>query len=421
MAILADTGATSEEGFPIRRQRSHHLRDLEAGLVGVAPDRDAWLSQAEFWRPNRRAVNLARIRVAFVDLDYHKIDFYARESPSTMLSRVLERCDDASIPVPSLVIDSGQGLQLKWVFAEPLPAEALPRWRAMERYLIDVFSDLGGDPACSDPSRVLRIVGTRNSRANRSVSVVWSSGSEPTFDELCDSVLPISREECREAKQRRKKRENRSQLDLLDGGAGTTTGFRYSSGRALAKKRLDDLRRLVELRGGVKPGERMIHLFWRLNFMALWGAVNADSFMENAEELAQELDPSWNRNTKELKTLADKAAAYGRGETVTYAGAEYPPLYTPRNETLIRIFGISEDEQRQLRTLINKTVAAERHRDRERQRRRKSGAVDRATYERESAECRKPWEKLGISRRSWYRKGRPDPDSGTLAQVRACY
>ena len=71
-----------------------------------------------------------------------------------------------------------------------------------------------------------------------------------------------------------------------------------------------------------------------------------------------------------------------------------------------------------LRTLISRDMATERRRDRDRKRdkarRRAAGAVDRATYEANSATRQKPWEALGMSRRSWYRAGKPAaPADGT--------
>lgn len=49
--------------------------------------------------------------------------------------------------------------------------------------------------------------------------------------------------------------------------------------------------------------------------------------------------------------------------------------------------------------------------------RRTSGARKRAEYEANSLSQTKPWLVMGLSRRSWYRKGKPIPPR-TLAQVR---
>ena len=79
-------------------------------------------------------------------------------------------------------------------------------------------------------------------------------------------------------------------------------------------------------------------------------------------------------------TLYSKAKAYEAGEKVKFGGKEFAPLYTPKNDTLINLFGITDQEQRELRTIISTDMAAERHRDRDTARRRAAGAVDRETY-----------------------------------------
>jgi DNA-binding CsgD family transcriptional regulator len=103
-----------------------------------------------------------------------------------------------------------------------------------------------------------------------------------------------------------------------------------------------------------------------------------------AKALARELAPDWQQNSKELMTLYSKAKAYEAGEKITFGGKEYAPLYTPRNDTLINLFQITDQEQCELRTIISRDMAAERRRERDRERdtarRRAAGAVDRETY-----------------------------------------
>jgi len=253
-------------------------------------------------------------------------------------------------------------------------------WNACQRHLVDKLAELGADPAAKDASRVLRLVNTVNTKSGnvcRVVHVLEDKG-EPiryNFEYLCEMLLPVARWDI---ETQQKQRRDRQQLTLLPGGRpGHLKGF---SGRQLAWDRLEDIRRLADLRGGVKEGERMHHLFWRLNFLLLSGATNSSLMYHEAAALAGELDPRWNYRSKELMTLYSKAKANEAGETVEFNGRKVPPLYTPRNDTLINLFQITDDEQRQLKTIISKDMAKERHRERETKRRRAAGAVDRETY-----------------------------------------
>ncbi len=56
---------------------------------------------------------------------------------------------------------------------------------------------------------------------------------------------------------------------------------------------LEDLRKLGQLRGGINEGERMRHLFWRLNFLLLSGATNSAQMYHEAAALSSELDTRW--------------------------------------------------------------------------------------------------------------------------------
>ncbi|MGN5927273.1 hypothetical protein [Pseudomonas aeruginosa] len=155
-----------------------------------------------------------------------------------------------------------------------------------------------------------------------------------------------------------------------------------------------------------------------LNFLLLSGATHSGQMYHEAAALAGELDPAWSYRSKELMTLYAKAKAHEAGEKVEFGGKQLSPLYTPKNDTIISLFQITDEEQRKLRTLISSDMAKERDRERHTARRRAAGAVDRQTYESRSLSRQKPWEALGMSRASWYRAGKPAaPASETSPSV----
>lgn len=97
----------------------------------------------------------------------------------------------------------------------------------------------------------------------------------------------------------------------------------------------------------------MRHLFWRLNFLLLSGATNSAQMYHEAAALSSELDTRWSYRSKELMTLYSKAKSYEAGERVEFGGKSFAPLYTPKNDTLINLFQISQQEQEQLKTIIS--------------------------------------------------------------------
>lgn len=183
---------------------------------------------------------------------------------------------------------------------------------------------------------------------------------------------------------REARRNGGPDLSLVEGeGAGANkNGLHRFGSNQLAWDRLEDIRTLIRVRGGVSPHQSMTTLFMSLNFLLLSGVTNSTQMFYEAAALSNEFGfGAFNRDS-ELSTLYNKAKDNEAGKTVTFNGREYPPLYTPRNSTLIDMFGITDDEQRQLRTIISKDMAKERDAERNRKKRHESGEnkMSRAEY-----------------------------------------
>jgi hypothetical protein len=383
---------TKKDG--IYKTSNHKLIDMPKVLPLVPLDGETYISQAEFAQPNRRAVNLLRIWLVFVDLDCYKL------SPAKALSTLFWICDENKIPYPSIVIFSGRGLQAKWLLEKPITRQLLPWWNGVQAALSKIFCNLGADGQARDVSRVFRLVGTTNLKSKERVIVMHvthDEGQEPKrycFEFLTEVFMPNSTEfmahndhpytleEQNAIVMRREAREARAlgkpSLTLIQGK--NINGLRKFSGSRLAWDRLEDIRKLIAIRGGVRPGQSMSTLFWTLNFLLLSGATHSSNMYYEAIALAKEFGFKDENRKSELSTLYAKAKDFNAGKKIKFDGKEYPALYTPRNSTLINIFNITDDEQRQLKTIISKDLAKERHRERELVRRRTGGSISREEY-----------------------------------------
>lgn len=97
----------------------------------------------------------------------------------------------------------------------------------------------------------------------------------------------------------------------------------------MAWDRLEDLRKLYILRGSEsKEGERMLFLFWQINFLLLSGATNANEMYLEASELAKSIDPNWGYKSEELSTLYEKAKDYQAGRSITFNNKQYPTAFS---------------------------------------------------------------------------------------------
>ena len=415
-----------------KRQRSYRLSQMPLVIHLLDKSRDTWISQAEFTQPNRRVVNLWRVGLLFVDLDTYKVDMSG--DPERMAQALVMHCQDEGIPAPSLVVFSGRGLQAKWLLDAAIPRQALPRWNLCQRALVDRLTSFGADQQAKDASRVLRLVGAVNTKSGEVARVVGvtEADGQPVrygFEYLCEWLLPMARETIERerqdwAAQKAARQARNQQLVVLPGGR-QINGLRGFSGRQLAWHRMEDLRKLAELRGGVHEGERMLHLFWQLNFLLLSGATNTGQMWHEAQALARAIDPSWHSDKSALSTLYAKARQFEAGESVDFNGKAYPALYTPKNDHLISLFRITDTEQAEMKTIITADVA----RGRDAGRKAASRAAAGATPHEQSKTHQKPWEALGMSRATWYRKGQPPqlvekciyPPVDNVRQIRPYY
>ena len=83
-----------------KRQSSHRLIDMPTVLGLIDKNRDTWMTQAEFIRPNRRVVNLARVGLLFAELDTYRKPWASGRTPEQLVDSVLYHCTQEGMPPP---------------------------------------------------------------------------------------------------------------------------------------------------------------------------------------------------------------------------------------------------------------------------------------------------------------------------------
>lgn len=374
------------------QQKSYLLHLLPFTIANLNRSRDTYLSQAEFSKPNRRVINLLQLGLLWVDLDVYNSEF-AGEAPERTLGRVLWYCNEKGIPDPSVVMHSGRGLYLKWIFSTPIPRQALPRWLAVQKELLRLFSQYGADSNAVDASRVLRLQGTINTKSGLVCDVIHpSKDSAPElydFDLLANEILPYSREEVAAHKQGLKnknamckKEQEAHNLHLVQGGGHPTTLRRFNP-LQINYDRLEDLRTVARLRGwteGNPDGERDKFLFAGVCFLA-WIVAPGQLYRE-ALALAREFCPAWDqaRVYSAVSAAYQRAVDASKGKMTIYKGQEKDRRYTWSNNGLISFLNITSGEEHELNTIISKGEARQRDATRKLEARRKAGAMPREAY-----------------------------------------
>lgn len=374
--LYLNPGSTGYFSLLVRgRDRFHQdsfpMKKLPEVVRYVDQSKDTWISQNQFFRKNRRLVNLSQINTGFSDLDTYRKGNLERLSPEGLALMTLEACEENKIPLPSIILYSGRGIQVKWIFEKPVPRQALPRWNAAQRYLTQGLKSMGADPNSIDGSRVLRLEQTTNTKSGERVRILWPEGDEPVmydFEILCQEVLPFTREELQTLKTPRER--NDDQVQKFE------RRLRFTQ-MSLNWARLEDIRKLAYLRGwtqGNPDGSRDPFIFLGAVFCS-WVARGNALYWE-AESLSKEFAPHWTQS-KLFQKVGHYFRMVGQGRRYRFT-----------NQRLIEILEVTPDEERQLKTIISTDEVKRRHREKETARRRAFGAVERQIYEARAKERR---------------------------------
>jgi hypothetical protein len=118
------------------------------------------------------------------------------------------------------------------------------------------LKSLGADSQAKDAARVLRLVGTRNSKSGTLVETVWEDRGDVVwdFDDVANELLPFSREELKELRAQRRERRSENRQKIASKGRRKPSEGREDIEKrlftlsTLALGRLSDLQRLLTLR-----------------------------------------------------------------------------------------------------------------------------------------------------------------------------
>ncbi|MBR6901265.1 MAG: hypothetical protein IKN30_04295 [Synergistaceae bacterium] len=183
------------------RQIFVHSKNLEKKLIELKsePDFDRkniYVSQAKFLSDKSRAVdNVASLSVSFLDIDGKLAAEHKDLTPEEWANLIVEHCREKEIPLPGIIVFSGNGLHVKWLYRKAITREKLDRWAMLQKKLWLIFKDFGADAQAKDAARVLRLPGTKNCKpdtVDRDVRVVYSNPERYSFEDFAKKIFNIS-------------------------------------------------------------------------------------------------------------------------------------------------------------------------------------------------------------------------------------
>ena len=323
----------------------NHLEEME-------DLRDLFISQNTFKKCRRSVNNLLELNALYLDIDGYKL------TPKVSKSQIIARIDDyvreGLIPQPTLIIDSGHGINVIWKIKR-VPAQALPLWQAMADYLMECFKELKPDACSKDCSRIFRVIGSVNNKLQKKEIVQLISYVPIEYDlhDLQKEFIPIS-----------DRPRPKGQSQQKSKGSGTQNVRKLLTKLSLHYNRLLDILQLCEMRNYDMIGYRE-HTLFLIRYYSYCFHQDAQTAMEDMLEI--------NRKFTKVNPTCTESKVLRLTQSAEKAAAE--SKYNYRTSTLIKMFDITEEEQRKLRTLISKEEKARRKKHSNRESRRNKDGV----------------------------------------------
>lgn len=361
----------NSEGFiTVAKMKKHWQQYYFEGINDLSinlNDKDVYISQNTFNNRSRRLTHLKELKALYIDIDCYKVNL-SKEATKYFLENDLY----GQIPVPNMLIDSGRGLYYI-IFLENTKVEDLPKWQLVERYLYEKLKKLGADNKALDATRVLRVVGSTNSKNNELVKVIDTYDYQYTLDEIIENYIPEVNED-RKEKQKplgvRKKGRKKKFVSLFN---------LYN----LYYTRFKDIKKLVEIRNYEMTGYREVTLFLIRYFLNVYHGDD-DLVMEEVIEIN-------NSFTEPLEINevfnATRSGAIGATESV----------YKYSNDKLIKLLDITPSEQKEMATIIGKSEKYYRNNKNRRDNRRDENGLT----QRESSKLNNENEILELKRKKY--------------------
>lgn len=368
--------SASDEG--VFSQRHYLLDELlcELDCMQVDGDKNYYFSVNSFYRPQRILENVRQLRALYADIDFHHLKAGdAKRHVDDTLKFLDWAYAQHELPAPSIVVKTGRGIQLYWLI-EDLPKQGVPLWKLVQDTLTDRLRDVTAPlnlsiDNVSDVSRILRLSGTTNTKARKMATLQVRSHNKYRLDTLIQAYFP----ELENIEKRAAKSIERSGCSHPSGVSSASQRFKQEIAIDGAERnkqvapvylynlyslhyaRLCDLAKLLEMRkGNVASDEcrrRMVFLY------RYWGCCylhDPHKALQDTLRFNESFTTPLPRSIVEATTLSAEKAYFEwlSGTMVNIEGHFYRKGYNYKNETLIQMLDISEDEQREMATIIGK-------------------------------------------------------------------
>ena len=209
-----------------------------------------------------------------------------------------------------------------WVI-NSVPSKALPLWKAVQEYFYNQLKSLGADRQALDATRILRVPGSINSKTKSVVNIL------DEYDYVYD-LREIQKEFLKELRPYEKKKGRPKKVNYI-----------YRE-RSLYYSRIQDIIKLCELREYDLKGHREIILF----LYRYWLCVFTEDVNKALDDVL-ELNSMFRQPLREIEV---RRATKSAEKCFIDKNKEY----RYKNDTIIDLLEITENEEEYMSTIISK-------------------------------------------------------------------
>jgi len=285
---------------------------------------ESYFSINSYWRNHKQTEDIRHLNAFALDFDFYKIKEFKSLSPTEMYEMHIK----PALPMkPTAVLDSGRGLYVLYVFHH-CSIVRLKLYQAIYKAFFGKFKDYGMDAAAMNVTQVIRIPGSYNAKADKTVEIIESHPTEYEITDFCE-LLPYTQEETRvHFEKKRKRLQKKREKNHKD----------HNDRKKKCKSFLKDLSQLIAIRNHHKiyEGYRETLIYLALEKM-MWAGYDKELAIAEAEKLNAMFH--WPLKGKSVEKQCMPSKIYSRCNSISKA---------------INKLSISAEEQRKMEVLVTR-------------------------------------------------------------------
>ena len=320
-------------------KRLEAISPIEINSEEYKNKKDIYYTPNTFNSPIKREREyLWQLHRFYIDIDHKK----GTEpiNPFEVVVAVEQLVEEKKIPQPTQYIDSGRGIHIYWDINN-CHIMLLDLWEKIENHLFNTIKELersikniSVDTRVKDPTRLLRLPGTINSKSNsKCYSMLKNEGNIYNIFDLKKAYIKVNKQY----------KKNKSKITYLP------TKNLYT----LNMSRIEDFKHIVSLRNGDIKGYRSTLIMLYSYHYRLVNEVTVEELIKVTKE--------FNKSFKEpykAKELISVCRSVNR--TVKHFQEDNNKGYKFTNKYIINALDLEEQEQEQLLTIISTRVKYDR-------------------------------------------------------------